>query len=63
MRYRKDKMEIKLSIEEAYIILMNLQARKQWLEDNKNDSSEIENEEGHIANIINQLRTSEVQKR
>lgn len=55
-------MKIKLSIEEAYILLNNLQARKQWLDDNPEDLSEIENEKGHIANIINQLRIEEVQE-
>lgn len=49
-------MNIELSIEQAYIVLMNLQSRKQWLEDNPDDSSEIENENGHIANILRTLR-------
>lgn len=43
-----------LNLKEAYMILENLQARLQWLEDNPDDF-ERENEKGHISNIINKL--------
>lgn len=49
-------MKIELSLEEAYILLQNLQAREQWLKDNPEDSSELPNERGHLANILIKLR-------
>ena len=52
-------MKVDLTIEELYIILMNLKARSEWVKDNPEDISEIENECGHIANIIIKLREVE----
>ena len=55
-------MNISLSIKEAYVLLSNLEAREQWLNDNPNDESEIENEKEHIANIIIHLKNSATSK-
>lgn len=49
-------MKLELSLEESYILLQNLQAREEWMKDNPDDSSELPNEPGHVANILIKLR-------
>jgi hypothetical protein len=46
---------MKFTIQEAYIILKNIEARNQWLEDNPDDSSEIENESEIIPKILDKF--------
>ncbi len=55
-------MKLDLTIEETYIVLQNLQARDEWLKDNPDDPSEIHNERGNMANIINKLRSEDVKR-